>query len=127
MTDERAGWLWLLGALPAVVADCHHRHGLDWHQLEAGTALELAGLFLATPGTYTHATVAVPEQERLLVERLEQNRQERHQPAQAPRGGPAGPMRRYEARNLGADATVTEDVAVDDRWRRLAEQNGITL
>lgn len=114
--------LWVVAAQDAIAADCHHRHGLDWYRLDAHTALRLARLFLETPGTYTHSTVAIPEQERLLEARglIERITAEKPTTAEAERV-----WRRRDSVDTGVEHVKTTDAPMDDRWAALADMNGM--
>lgn len=129
----RKEWDWLRGeAYDAVVADIHHRHGLHPHELDARSFLRLARFMLNTPGTYTHSMVAIPERERLLEEAgLVTRLAAMAQPQQLATGrapNASGSMMRHEARDAGGETQHQARTGpVSDRWRELAERNGVSL
>jgi hypothetical protein len=108
--DERPGWTWVLDAQAAILADVHHRHSRDWLMMPAGPGLELAMMLLQTPGTYTHHT-----QLTATLQTVEPT------PAPAPeRAAGPGAIRAAEG-----DYVRTTDAPMDDRWRKLADMNGV--
>lgn len=111
--DERPSWTWLTDAHEAIAADVHHRHGLDWYTMPTAPGFRLAMLLLQTPGTYTHSSV-------LTAQLTEPTKAPTAEPPAPRRAGGPGAIRASEGEHTTAAAAP-----MSDRWRALADMNGV--